>query len=142
LRAHGGVKLFVAFGPDVPRLAEIGVAPLVLVFSLLVTLLTGIIFGLAPALHSSKANLNESLKEGGRGATSSRHLVRNVLVIAEVAMALFVLIGAGLTIKSFKRALDVDLGFQSDHALTFRLSLPQSTYKDSAQTIAFYRRLI
>ncbi|MEN3335222.1 MAG: hypothetical protein V7641_4587 [Blastocatellia bacterium] len=142
LLAYGGVRLFVAFNPDVPRIAEIGVDPRVLLFSLFVTVLTGIIFGLAPALHSSKTNLNESLKEGGRGATSSRHIVRNVVVIAEVAMALFVLIGAGLTIKSFKRALDVDLGFQNDHALTFCLSLPQTKYKDNAQVIAFYRRLI
>jgi predicted permease len=142
LLAYGGVRLFIAFNPDVPRLAEIGVDLMVLAFSLLVTVLTGIIFGLAPALHSSKTNLNESLKEGGRGATSSRHFIRNALVIAEVAMAMFVLIGAGLTIKSFKRALDVDLGFQSDRALTFRLSLPQTKYKDNAQVITFYRRLV
>jgi putative ABC transport system permease protein len=141
LLAYGGVKLFVAFGPKLPRLAEVGVDLWVLAFSLIVTVLTGILFGLAPALHSSRANLNESLKEGGRGATASRHFVRNALVIAEVAMALFVLIGAGLTIKSFSRALTVDLGFQSDKVLTFRLSLPQNKYKDNAQVITFYRRL-
>src|SRR6185436_10625360 len=103
LLALVGVKLFVAFGPqNIPRIAEIKVDWLVLGFSFLVTIITGIIFGLAPALHISRPDLNNSLKEGGRGSTGSRHLVRNVLVVAEVAFALMLLIVAGLTMKSFQ----------------------------------------
>ena len=124
-----GVKLFVAFGPqNIPRIAEIKVDLLVLGFSLLVTILTGIIFGLAPALHISKPNLNNSLKEGGRGSTGSRHFVRNALVVSEVAFALMLLIVAGLTMRSFQRLLEINLGFRTDNVLTMRLTLPQVNY--------------
>ena len=141
--ALAGVKLFVAFGPqNIPRIAEIKVDWLVLGFSFLVTIITGIIFGLAPALHISRPDLNNSLKEGGRGSTGSRHLVRNVLVVAEVAFALMLLIVAGLTMKSFQRLLEINLGFRTENVLTMRLTLPQVKYPQNDQVAAFYRQLI
>ncbi len=137
-----GVKLFVAFGPqNIPRIAEIKIDMLVLGFSLLVTVLTGIIFGLAPALHISKPNLSNSLKEGGRGSTGSRHFVRNALVVSEVAFALMLLIVAGLTMRSFQRLLEINLGFHTDNVLTMRLTLPQVNYPENAQVATFYTRL-
>jgi len=143
LLALAGVKLFVAFGPqNIPRIAEIRVDWLVLGFSFLVTIITGIIFGLAPALHISKPDLNHSLKEGGRGSTASRHIVRNVLVVAEVAFALMLLIVAGLTMKSFQRLLEINLGFRTENTLTMRLTLPQVKYPQNEQVAAFYRQLI
>ena len=138
-----GVKLFVAFGPqNIPRIAEIKVDLLVLGFSLLVTILTGIIFGLAPALHISKPNLSNSLKEGGRGSTGSRHFVRNALVVSEVAFALMLLIVAGLTMRSFQRLLEINLGFRTDNVLTMRLTLPQVNYPQNEQVATFYSRLV
>jgi putative ABC transport system permease protein len=142
LLAYFGVKLFVRFGPqDIPRISEIGVDGLVLGFSLLVTVLTGVIFGLAPAIHISKPDLNNSLKEGGRGTTGGRHFVRNLLVVAEVSFALMLLIMAGLTIKSFQRLLDINLGFRTENVLTMRLTLPQARYKPE-QTAPFYQQLL
>jgi putative ABC transport system permease protein len=123
-------------------MAEIKVDWLVLGFSFLVTIITGIIFGLAPALHISRPDLNNSLKEGGRGSTGSRHLVRNVLVVAEVAFALMLLIVAGLTMKSFQRLLEINLGFRTENVLTMRLTLPQVKYPQNEQVAAFYRQLI
>jgi predicted permease len=143
LLALFGVKLFVAFGPqNIPRINEIRVDLLVLGFSLLVTVLTGIVFGLAPALHISRPDLNNSLKEGSRGSTGSRHFVRNALVVAEVAFALMLLIVAGLTMKSFQRLLGINLGFRTENVLTMRLTLPQTKYQQNEQVATFYRRFI
>jgi putative ABC transport system permease protein len=142
LLAYFGVRLFVTFGPqDIPRLSEIGVDALVLGLSLLVTIMTGIIFGLAPALHISKPDLNNSLKEGGRGTTGGRHFVRNLLVVAEVSFALMLLIMAGLTIKSFQRLLNINLGFRTENVLTMRLTLPQARYNPE-QAAPFYQQLL
>ena len=137
------VKLFVGFGPpDIPRLSEIGLDWRVAGFSLLMSIVTGLVFGLAPALQASKPDLQDALKEGGRGSTGGRHRLRNVLVVSEVAIALVLLVGAGLMIKSFRRLLDLDLGFRSENILTMRLSLPETKYKADAQQAAFYRQLL
>ncbi|MFY9607442.1 MAG: ABC transporter permease [Blastocatellia bacterium] len=137
------VGLFVAFGPsDIPRLNEIGLDWRVAGFSLFVSIATGLVFGLAPAVQASKPDLQDALKEGGRGSTGGRHRLRDVLVVAEVAIALVLLVGAGLMIKSFGRLLDLDLGFRSDKILTMRLSLPQPKYKEDAEQAAFYRQLL
>jgi putative ABC transport system permease protein len=138
-----GVQLFVMFGPsDIPRLSEIGVDPRVLGVSLIVTVLTGLLFGLAPALHTSKPDLNDALKEGGRGSTGKRHILRNVLVVGEVAFALMLLITAGLTMKSFQQLLALDLGFRTEGLMTTRVTLPQSKYQENPQVVAFYRQAI
>src|SRR5262249_3821021 len=141
--AFAGLRLLIAASPrDIPRLNEIRIDWRVLVFTLVVSLLTGVLFGMAPSLQASKPDLNESLKEGGRGATGAHgKRLHGALVIAEVGLALVVLIGAGLLIKSFMRLQKVDLGFRSDHLLTMNIQLTRSRYK-GPQGAEFYRRLI
>ena len=144
LLAYWGLKLLVAVSPDnIPRLNEIAVDSRVLVFTIIISFVTGIIFGLVPALQSSKPDLNATLKEGGRGAKvgGSSRVVRNLFVIAEVALSLVLLIGAGLMIKSFMRLQNVTPGFRTENILTLRLQLPRSKYRDEAQRAAFYKQL-
>jgi predicted permease len=145
LLAYLGLKTLIALAPEsLPRIDEAGIDSGVLVFALATSLLTGIIFGLVPALQASKTDLNESLKEGARGSGGGVRggRARNVLVVAEVAMALMLLSGAGLLIRSFMRLQDVDPGFNPDNLLTVRLRLPQSKYSDAAQLAPFYQQLI
>ncbi|HJR05979.1 MAG TPA: ABC transporter permease [Pyrinomonadaceae bacterium] len=122
---------------------KIGLDKWVLAFTVGVSILTGIIFGLAPALQASKFDLNESLKEGGRtsGAGGTRRNLRGALVVAEVALALVLLVGAGLMIKSFARLMDVRPGFDPQHLLTMQLSLPEARYAKDEQVLAFYSQL-
>ena len=140
-----GVDLIVAVSPpDTPRLAEIGMDAQVFGYTLAISLLTGILFGLAPALQASKPDLNEALKEGGRSGSDGSRLsrVRGVLVVAEVALSLLVLIGAGLLIKSFARLQDVKPGFDPSNLLTFSISLYDKKYGESANRIQFSDQLI
>lgn len=112
-------------------------------FTLLVACLTGLLFGLPPALQSSKTDLNEALKSEGRSSMGGgRRKARHLLVIGEVALAVVVLVGAGLLIKTFRHLLEVDPGFRTDHLLTVRLSLPESKYAQPEQVNDFYERLI
>jgi predicted permease len=143
LLAHWGVKLIIAVSPDsIPRFREIGLDARVLLFTMGVSLLTGIIFGLAPALQASKPDLNETLKEAGRGSTGRRHIMRSILVVSEVALTLVLLIGAGLMIRSFYHLQRVDPGFSADNLLTFNVSLPQKKYPEPQQRINFYQQLL
>jgi putative ABC transport system permease protein len=143
LLALWGVQLIIAVSPDsIPRFREIGLDARVLLFTMGVSLLTGIIFGLAPALQSSKPDLNETLKEAGRGSTGRRHIMRSILVVSEVALTLVLLIGAGLMIRSFYHLQRVDPGFSADNLLTFNVSLPQKKYPDPQQRINFYQQLL
>jgi predicted permease len=139
-----GIKLLATLvPPNLEQAKEINLDAKVLGFTLLVSLLTGVIFGLAPALQASKVNLNESLKEGGKGSPGGvRSGVRNLLVVSEVALALVLLVGAGLLINSFARLSKVDMGFTPDHLLTMRVVLPQSKYPDQAKRTAFYDQLL
>jgi putative ABC transport system permease protein len=144
LLAVWGTDLLVAISPDnIPRFAEIKLDNRVLGFTAGIALVTGILFGLAPALHASKLNLNEILKEGGRSATAGlrRQRVRSLLVISEVAIALVLLIGAGLLIKSFLRLQQVDPGFNPDNVLTAGIPLPRTKYLEPPKRIAFYEAL-
>src|ERR1044072_2364791 len=111
-----------------PRAREIGRDNRVLAFTIGVSLLTGIIFGLVPALQMSKPDLNETLKDAGRGSTGKRHVLRSSLVVAEVAMTLVLLVCAGLMIRSFYRLQQVDPGFNYDTFLTYNISLPKKKY--------------
>jgi hypothetical protein len=104
--------------------------------------LTGVVFGLAPALQASKPDLNETLKEAGRGSTGRRHILRSTLVVAEVALALVLLIGAGLMIRSFYHLQRVDPGFIADNLLTFSVALPSKKYAEEQQRINFYQQLL
>jgi putative ABC transport system permease protein len=142
LLARWGVKLIIAVSPNsIPRSREINLDGRVLAFTIGVSVLTGIIFGLVPALQSSKPDLNETLKDAGRGSTGSRHLFRSGLVVSEVALTLVLLIGAGLMIRSFYHLQQVDPGFNDDHLLTFNISLPPKKYPEEAQKINFYEQL-
>jgi putative ABC transport system permease protein len=132
LLAYGCLLLVPLAGNALPRAQEIHLDSSVLAFTLVLSILTGLLFGLAPALRNSRISLNETLKEGGRSAETGRggHLVRSALVVGEIAIALVVLISAGLVLTSFQRLLHVDAGFDSSNVLTFRLDLPQSYSAD------------
>ena len=111
----GGIKEF-----RVDRFDEVNLDLTVLGLTLLVSVSTSILFGLAPTLQASRLNLNEALKEEGRGSTdsASRHRIRNFLLVSEVSMAMLLVVWAGLTVQSFRRVLDIDLGFTSSQILT------------------------
>jgi putative ABC transport system permease protein len=140
-----GVDLIVAISPpDTPRLAEIGMDSQVFLFTLVVSLVTGLLFGLAPALTASKPDLNETLKEGVRGGSDGGRMgrMRAVLVVAEVALSLVVLIGAGLLVKSFTRLQDVNPGFDPANLLRFSVSLPGKRYGEPSDRRQFSEQLI
>jgi putative ABC transport system permease protein len=139
------LDLLVSLKPaNLPRLAEIGVNRIVFLFTLAVSVLTGVLFGVVPALQVSKMDLNEGLKESGRGGSDSprRHRVRALLVVSEVALSLVLLVGAGLMIRSFSRLLAVDPGFKADHVLTAFVSVPVSKYSKTEEQVAFFDRLL
>ncbi|HLL74582.1 MAG TPA: ABC transporter permease [Pyrinomonadaceae bacterium] len=145
LLAVWGVGLLKTFIPEnISQVRSIALDARVLGFTLLVSLLTGLVFGLAPALQASKFNLNETLKEGGRdSAQGSRgNRVRAALVVAEVAVSLVLLIGAGLLMNSFMRLRSVDPGFSADNLLTMSVVLPRNKYPDSQRRAAFYDEMV
>ncbi|HEX8774171.1 MAG TPA: ABC transporter permease [Pyrinomonadaceae bacterium] len=142
--AWWGIKALVAISPrDLVNLQGVGLNLPVLAWTLVVSLVTGILFGLAPALEATRLNLNDALKEGSKGAdgqgTRSRRL-RGALVIAEVALALMLLASAGLLVKSFIRLQKVNPGFNSENVLTMVVRLPFSKYKEDQQLVAFFRQ--
>jgi len=142
LFAKGALRVVTALaGESIPRATEISLDPRVLLFSGLVAVLTGIFFGLAPAWRGSRVNLQVTLKETGRGTTSSRAGLRQGLVIAEVALTFVLLAGAGLLLLSFHRLLQVNPGFAGDQVLTFRLSLPEGRYQSVEQESLFFKAL-
>jgi putative ABC transport system permease protein len=129
---------------DLPRAGAIGVDPGVLVFTLVVAVAAGILFGLAPALGAGRQDLVDSLKEGGRGATIGRQgrRLRSGLVIAEMALALVLLVGAGLMLRSFARLLDSDPGYNPDGVLTLAVPLPAAVSGDNERVVAFFDQLL
>ena len=138
-----GMKSLLAFAPeDLPRLNDVTLDLRVVGFTLLVTMATGIIFGLAPAIQASRPNLNETLKEGGRGTTGTHHRVRSSLVITEVALALVLLVSAGLLIRSFVFLNRVDPGFNPTNALAVNVGLPGRKYSNQEQYASFFTRLL
>lgn len=145
LGALGLVRALVVFAPEaLPRRGDIAIDRIVLGFTFAVAVLTGVLFGLAPLFHSLNESLVGSLKEGGRsaGAGIRGNRTRSGLVVAEIALALVLLIGAGLMTKSFNKLLSADAGFDSENVLTMRIALPQTKY-DTPQRIAqFYDRLL
>jgi putative ABC transport system permease protein len=141
--ARWSVDLMIAFSPgDIPRLDEVSIDGRVLAFTLLASLLTGVIFGIAPALESTKVDLNRSLKEGGRSSSSPNNHLRNLLVVSEVAFGLVLLIGAGLLINSFKRLVDVNPGFNPKNVLTMQLFLSGSKYGEDHQQSDFLKQVL
>jgi putative ABC transport system permease protein len=137
--AFWGLKALLAANPDsVPRASEITLDPAVLGFTVGVALLTGLVFGLAPLLHMGDQAVSLSIKEGGVRATSGsgRNRVRRGLVIAEIALAVMLVIGAGLLIRTFKNLTSVDPGFDAENRVTFGIVLPQATYPDSQRVVS------
>jgi predicted permease len=140
-----GVRALVAFAPqDTPRLDEVTIDPGVLGFTVAVSLLTGLLFGLAPAWKVSRSNPNEALKEGGRVSSGGLRLrqTRGLLIVVECALAVALLASAGLMIRSFIRLQSVDSGFKPEGVLLVRVSLPQSTNRTGAQPSAFFPQVI
>jgi len=139
LFAHWGTSLIASQLPDgIPRLAEASVDIRVLTFTLGVSILTGLLFGLAPALQASRLNLTEALKEGDRSSAGGRQGLRSVLVVCEVALTLTLLVGAGLLIQSFRRVLQVDPGFKTQNLLTMQVSVNNP---DGNQVVSFFNQL-
>src|SRR5215510_10086978 len=142
LLAHWGIDLILYVSPDaIPRWREIGLSWQVLAFTVGVSFLTGILFGLLPALHAGEVDVHETLKETGRG-TSGRNWLRSSLVVAEIATTLVLLIGAGLMIRSFYRLQKVNPGFSYEHLTSFSVSLPDKKYETQDQQAAFYDQLL
>ena len=145
LLAFWGVKAIVAANLEsLPRVDEIGIDGRSLLFTLGISLLTGVLFGLAPALHARAGAFFTSLKEGGQRATAGagRQLLRRVLVVVEVAFAATLVIGGGLLIRSFWLLQNVDPGFDPHGLLSLQVSLPEATYAKPEQVTGFYQRLL
>jgi putative ABC transport system permease protein len=145
LMALWGLDILVALGPaELPRVQDIRLDARVLGFTLVVSVLTGLIFRLVPALEASNPELHETLKEGGRSSTAGmgRQRLRDSLVVAEVALALLLLIGAGLLIRSLERLQQVHPGFNPKNLLTMDISLPDSKYSDPHRQVAFFEQLL
>ena len=143
LLALWGLDLLLAIGENsIPRVKEIKLDSWALGFSLVISIATGLLFGLVPALQVSKPDMNEALKEGSRSASGSirRNKIRSLFVIAEVAICLVLLIGAGLMIKSFARLLGVSPGFNPDNVLSMNVALSGSRYGGPEQVAGFYKR--
>ncbi|HJQ70796.1 MAG TPA: ABC transporter permease [Blastocatellia bacterium] len=149
LMAFWGANALVAIFPrnianlNIPLVEEIPIDARVLAFTLGVSILTGLLFGLVPALQSSKPDLNEMLKEGGRGSTKGRgsRRTRSLLVATEIALSLVLLIGAGLLMKSFIRLQSSDLGFDTEGILSLRVQLPAYKYPEPTQRRSFFSQL-
>ena len=139
-----GTNLIVVVGARVvPQLVGVSVDGRVLAFAAALSLIVGLLFGLVPALRISTVTLNDSLKEGSRSAGSSHDALRQTLAISEIALALVLLAGAGLLLRSFSKLRGVDPGFRPDHLLTMRVGLPSAKYPaGSLKPLAFYRALL
>jgi putative ABC transport system permease protein len=144
LLAIWAVSWLVSFGPDtIPRVHEISVDPRVAVFTLAVSVATGVLFGLAPALQVSRPDLTDALKESGRTTAGHRtNRLRGALVISEVALSLVLLVGAGLMIRSFSRLNQVDPGFNPARVLTLGVTLLRSKYPEDEQVAQLYSQIL
>ncbi|HSJ08450.1 MAG TPA: ABC transporter permease [Longimicrobiales bacterium] len=139
-----GVRILLAANPQgIPRSAEIGIDGTVLMFTFGVALATGLLFGLAPALHLSRRNVVQSLRDGSGRTTAghSRLHVRRLLVVSEVALAVVLVVGSALMLRSFAELQKVDAGFEPNGLLSFQLFLPAAAYADASSQVAFHNRL-
>jgi putative ABC transport system permease protein len=141
--AWGLLKIILALMPQytLPSEADVTLNIPVLLFTMAATMLAGILFGCVPAFQAARLNLNDTLKEGGRSGAAGKHRVRHALVLAEFALALTLLAAAGLAVHSFWNLTHVDMGFRTDHILTFSLPMPAERLKTAEQITAFYREL-
>ncbi len=145
LAAYACVKALIAAAPaNIPLLEQVGLDGRVLAFTAAISILTGLVFGLAPALQATRAGTAETLKEGGRSGTAGagRHRMRSLLVVSEISLALVLLVGAGLMLKSFLRVVQADPGFRPEGVLTMRLSLPPVKYDQPEKTAQFIHQAL
>ena len=145
LLAWIGTRALVSAGPaSIPRLDEIGLNANVLLFTTAVSVVAGLLIGLLPALRAGSKRTLAALRDGGRGSTigRDRHRARSVLVVGQVALALILLVGSGLMVRSFQQLRSVDPGFDPQGVMTFRLSPPPSKYPGGDATAQFYDQLI
>jgi putative ABC transport system permease protein len=143
--AYAGVRLVAWWNPaSIPRVSGASIDPGVLLFTAVVALLTSLAFGLAPALRAARVDLTDSLKDGAQGASSgfARQRFRSGLVIVEMALAVVLLVGAGLMLRSLWALQRVPLGFEPGGVLTMRLALPTASYPEPGQVVSFYQRLL
>jgi putative ABC transport system permease protein len=143
--AVAGIKVLLAMAPSaLPRLDEIGIDGTVLVFSLIAVVVTGLVFGMMPALQAGKRDIHEALREGGgeRGATRARQGLRRTLVVAQVGLAVLLITGSGLMLRSVANLYNVDMGFATKNILTFRLTPRSSVYDTGEKRVAFYDQLL
>ncbi|HEU4871773.1 MAG TPA: ABC transporter permease [Pyrinomonadaceae bacterium] len=143
--AFWATSLLVSFKPEnLPRVAEIGVDGRVLGFTLGISVLTGLIFGLVPAWTASRGQVGDALKEGGRSSTagSARQRLRSAFVVVELAVALVLLVGAGLLVKTFWNLRSVDPGFNPENLVTMRVELPETRYADVASQTRFRKQVL
>jgi len=137
-----GLKLLLRISPqDIPRLAEVGLDGRVLAFTFFLSIATGVIFGLVPALHSAKLNLGNSLNERSEGGSIRHNRIRALLIIGETAVGLVLLVGAGLLIRSLRGLLHTEPGFDSHNILTFKVDVPDNRYPYAA-SVRFHRELL
>ena len=140
LAAYCGMKMLLkAIPAALPRLGEVSLDSRVLLFTLVLSLITGVIFGLAPAVKATRTNLQEVMKQSGRGASGFRHRLQGTFVAAEVALALVLLIGAGLMVRTLGALWRVNPGFNPSHAITFSLAMPSTSDTAPAETRARLR---
>ena len=139
------IKLLIAISPpNTPRFDEIAINWQVFAFAFGVTILAGLLFGLVPAVQTSRTDLNETLKDGGRsgGPGASRNRIGGFLIVSEVALSFVLLAGAGLLIKSFMHLREINPGFEADNVLTVRMTLPSGKYKQGEPRAQIFRQLV
>lgn len=144
--AYGGIRLLLALEPSrLPRLQEIALDPIVVVFTLAVSLVAGVLFGIAPITRYARPQLANALKENGRGSSDGRerHRTRHALVVAQVALALVLLVGSGLMIRTFAAMRSVSPGFTApEQVLTLRLSIPTALIEDQSQVARVHEQIL
>src|SRR5579862_906639 len=143
--AEVGVRFVRVFGPsDLPRLGEVSPDMRMFAFALGIALFTGILFGLAPAFGAAREDVADSLRETGErsGGSATAPKIRSVLVVCEIALALVLVIAAGLLVRTFYQVLRVDAGFTTEHVLTFNVTLPESKYADPEHIVEFYGKAL
>jgi predicted permease len=143
--AFGAIRTLVALDPtSLPPLSPVRLDTTVILFTLLLAVLTTLLFGLLPALRTLGLNLVDALREGSQQATvgGGRQRLRNVLVVAEVALAVVLVVGAGLMVRSLTALNRIDLGFKPEHVLTLRLAVPTTRYDTPERVVGFYRNLL
>ncbi len=145
LLAYIGTQVLVSMGPaSIPRIHEIGINGSVLEFTTAVTLLSGLLFGVLPAVRAGSKKALLALRDGGRGSAigRDRHRARSLLVVGRVALALVLLVGSGLIVGSFQQLRSVDPGFNAEGIMTFRLSPPPTKYVGAEATAQLYDQLV